>query len=96
LRYRAASFFGRLYASEILMGMRTEDEEREIVQTESEVIESKPATKAAASLVNEKIKAKKAVKQETIKEEIINDEPSSDPVTEPENSSGEHESSPHF
>lgn len=31
LRYRAATLFGRLYAPEILMGMRTEDELQDIV-----------------------------------------------------------------
>lgn len=31
LRYRAATFFGRLYAPEILMGMRTEDESHDMV-----------------------------------------------------------------
>lgn len=30
LRYRAAAFFGRLYAPQILMGMATEDESRDI------------------------------------------------------------------
>ncbi len=30
LRYRAAAFFGRLYAPEILMGMQSEDEMREV------------------------------------------------------------------
>lgn len=31
LRYRAATFFGRLYAPDILMGMRSEDEARDII-----------------------------------------------------------------
>lgn len=31
LRYRSASFFGRLYAPEILMGMRSEDESAEMI-----------------------------------------------------------------
>lgn len=32
LRYRAATFFGRLYAPEILMGMQTQDELHDVVQ----------------------------------------------------------------
>ena len=45
LRYRAAAFFGRLYAPEILMGMRTDDEAVDISPT---IIDVTPeATKAA-------------------------------------------------
>lgn len=33
-RYRAASFFGRLYAPELLMGLRTEEETREVIDAE--------------------------------------------------------------
>lgn len=36
IRYRSASFFGRLNAPEILMGIRTEDENREIIEAERE------------------------------------------------------------
>lgn len=32
LRYRTATFFGRLYAPEILMGMRTEDELKDVIE----------------------------------------------------------------
>ncbi|MGZ6369961.1 MAG: hypothetical protein ACXWPM_04400 [Bdellovibrionota bacterium] len=56
LRYRAATFFGRLYAPEILLGMKTDDEEREIVDVKSEVAD---AGSAAANL-NKKIRAKKS------------------------------------
>ena len=31
LRYRAASFFGRIYAPELLMGLRSEEEERDFI-----------------------------------------------------------------
>jgi len=34
LRYRAASFFGKLYAPEILMGMSTSDELHDIIEGE--------------------------------------------------------------
>lgn len=36
LRYRAATFFGRLYAPQILMGMRTEEEARDIIDVTPE------------------------------------------------------------
>lgn len=36
LRYRAASFFGRLYCPEILMGIRSEDETRDIINLEAD------------------------------------------------------------
>ena len=35
MRYRAATFFGRLYAPEILMGMKTSDEIHDTYETES-------------------------------------------------------------
>ncbi|MCB5286028.1 MAG: hypothetical protein LHW45_10650 [Candidatus Cloacimonetes bacterium] len=37
LRYRAATFFGRLYAPQILMGMRSDDEIRDIIDITPEV-----------------------------------------------------------
>ena len=43
LRYRAATFFGRLYAPEILMGMKTEDELRDVIDVDTTV--SEPASK---------------------------------------------------
>lgn len=50
LRYRAASFFGRLYAPEILMGMQSVDEVEDMVDV------TPPAPSAAADL-NAAIKA---------------------------------------
>jgi hypothetical protein len=48
LKYRAAAFFGRLYAPEVLMGM----------QTSEEVIDITPIQPASVDAINEKIKAK--------------------------------------
>ena len=48
LKYRAAAFFGRLYAPEVLMGM----------QTSEEVIDITPIQPPAVDAINEKIKAK--------------------------------------
>lgn len=46
LRYRAAAFFGRIYAPELLMGLRSADEEQEsiIIEHEPEIIPPKPVS----------------------------------------------------
>jgi hypothetical protein len=62
IRYRAAAFFGRLYAPEILLGMRTEEEERDIIDVTPRVVDTKPSEAAAA--VNEKIRARRGVKKD--------------------------------
>jgi hypothetical protein len=46
LRYRAAKFFGNLYAPDILMGMQSADERADIIEGEFSVVEQ-PAAKAA-------------------------------------------------
>lgn len=79
LRYRSAAFFGRLYASEILMGMRSDDEERDIIAVESEVIETKEATTKAAEVLNQKIK-KTAVKKAAPQEVVIQPQPETSEV----------------
>ena len=48
LKYRAAAFFGRLYAPEVLMGM----------QTTEEIVDITPLQPASVDAINEKIKAK--------------------------------------
>jgi hypothetical protein len=48
LKYRAAAFFGRLYAPEVLMGM----------QTSEEVIDITPMQPASVDAINEKINPK--------------------------------------
>jgi hypothetical protein len=56
LRYRAAAFFGRLYAPEILMGMHTEEE---VVDFGDKVIDVTPANPDSSSIIdniNSKIK----------------------------------------
>ncbi|ENX55728.1 MULTISPECIES: hypothetical protein [Acinetobacter] len=42
LRYRAASFFGRVYAPELLMGLKSEEEERDLIDVtpEQEVVKN--------------------------------------------------------
>jgi hypothetical protein len=64
LRYRAATLFGRLYAPEILMGMRAYEEVIDIEGEEviSETVQTKTEGKAAA--LKEKIKNTKSKKDE--------------------------------
>jgi len=64
LMYRAAAFFSRIYCSDILMGMRTDDEMQDIVETETinaEVISSTPVNDPASKAANitEKVKGAK-------------------------------------
>ena len=58
LRYRSAAFFGRLYAPDILMGMQSDDEIKDVTPE----TEKKPSS---VSGLNEKIQAKKVNKQQT-------------------------------
>lgn len=63
IRYRAAAFFGRLYAPDILLGMRTDDEEREIIDiTPGQTKQETPPP--AAKTINEQI-AKKSKQAKT-------------------------------
>jgi hypothetical protein len=57
LRYRAAAFFGRLYAPEILFGMRTEEEEREVIDVTNSSVVTPQADQAAE--INKKIRNRK-------------------------------------
>lgn len=61
LRYRSAAFFGRLYAPEILLGMRTDDEEREIIDVSAQTTQE---SKAPAQSINDRIKARKKAPEE--------------------------------
>lgn len=56
LRYRAAAFFGRLYAPEILMGMRSDEEVRDII----DITPEETQTVGTAEEVNKKIRGRKA------------------------------------
>lgn len=47
-RYRAASYWAKVYAPELLMGMQTEEEVRDIVTTAAPAIPSAPIEQAAA------------------------------------------------
>ena len=59
LRYRAATLFGRLYAADVLMGMHTEDEVRDIEDTEA--VEQPNAVKSMADKVRAAMASKAKV-----------------------------------
>lgn len=56
LRYRAATFFGRLYASDVLLGMQTDDELRDVTPPGS----FRAAAPSAVEKVNSKVRSKRA------------------------------------
>ena len=66
LRYRAATFFTRLYAPEITMGIKTEDE---VIDIESSVVVEQP--KSAAALFGKP--AKKLIEEKTEPAEPVKD-----------------------
>jgi hypothetical protein len=91
LRYRAAAFFGRLYAPEILMGMHTEDEAQDMSATGAPVLvepvtqaptQAKPAESAVveAEPAEAKPQRKPKPKPDTAKPEP---KPAADPPPEP-------------
>lgn len=88
LRYRAASFFGKLYAPEILMGMKSEDE----VIDGARDVSPDPAPVQAVASVNEKIKAKKATKK--TEPVTIEHEPIAVTVADPEPAAPAPETAP--
>lgn len=62
LRYRAASFFGRLYAPDVLLGMSSEDEVRDVTPQES-TTEVASVDSLNAKIRSRKTQAYKAVKK---------------------------------
>lgn len=64
LRYRAATFFGRLYAPEILMGMKTQEESEDMID-----VTPKPESPVLAN-INDAIKAKKQPAAALIEDEV--------------------------
>lgn len=94
LRYRAASFFGRLYAPELLMGLRTVEEVHDI-------IDISPETGDVLSVTTDSLRADmKAIPGETIDvetgevrpaetvqeapQEAVNADPATEPAPEPQ------------
>lgn len=54
LRYRAAAFFGRLYAPDLLMGMQTQEEVMDVGQHEEKVIPHAQGVQGAKALLGAK------------------------------------------
>ena len=71
LRYRAAAFFGRLYAPDVLMGMHTAEEVQDIGYTTVSESASNPV-----SILNERLKPEEAVTEEAtvVQEEQAEDD----------------------
>ena len=78
LTYRAATFFGRVHCPDLLMGIKADDEVRDVVDVKSEVA---PAVDA----LNAKIKAKKtepAPMAPALEPEVLAPEDAADPSDE--------------
>lgn len=68
LRYRAASFFGRLYAPDVLLGMHSEDEVMDFVSPEA----APPVKKGSVlSELNKQVKAPKTETPEVLEAEVM-------------------------
>ena len=75
LRYRAATFFGRLYAPEVLNGMRTVDEIRDIHTDEEEAVKLEIDQNANSE----------AIDIEPEPESVVEPKPESEPSPKPTN-----------
>lgn len=69
LRYRSASFFGRIYAPEILMGLRSVEEENEIIDVTPVVSEEKEDT--SKDLKERILKAKTPDELKALHDEVL-------------------------
>lgn len=58
LRYRAAAFFGRLYAPDILMGMQSDDEVIDVTPTSNDKVEDNTTVQSAKRKIGVKVKAR--------------------------------------
>lgn len=58
IRYRAAAFFGRLYAPDILMGLRSDEEERDVIDI-TPTASTGPAPTETAAAINERAKQRR-------------------------------------
>jgi hypothetical protein len=92
LRYRSASFFGSLYAPEILMGMQTVDEVADIIDVTPTFVETRPISpesiqeqSASVADINAKIQESKKKRQP----KTTQTEPKEQPVATVENVTSE-------
>jgi hypothetical protein len=66
IRYRAAAFFGRLYAPDVLMGMSSEDELRDVTPVDTATGPTSDVVGSLNSKIGKTDGAKKAVKKPTV------------------------------
>jgi hypothetical protein len=59
LQYRAAAFFGRLYVPDVLMGMQSDDELRDVTPDQEPSPSQSTPTANAADAINKKVKSAK-------------------------------------
>jgi hypothetical protein len=71
LQYRAASFFGRLYVPDLLMGMQSEDEIRDVTPDASPAPTGSDTLKDLNSKIDKTAKGKKPVKAEPKPVQVI-------------------------
>ncbi len=75
LRYRAATFFGRIYAPEVLMGMSTMEELADVVDIEPAIPEGmQEKTESKKDALKEKLKAKKQDIQKPVPDPALDDD----------------------
>lgn len=72
LRYRAASFFGRIYAPEILMGLRSDDEERDMIDVTPSNNVTTVIPKTSTSELKQRILAAKQLDELEVIESEVN------------------------
>jgi hypothetical protein len=71
LRYRAAAFFGRLYAPDVLMGMHTAEEVQDTFGNDYVNAPSQASAPSPVEALNSKVKSKRKEEPESPKEVII-------------------------
>jgi len=52
MRYRAAAFFGRLYAPEVLMGLQSREEVEDVIETTGKAVDSKSKAEGLSSILS--------------------------------------------
>ena len=84
LRYRAATFFARLYAPEVLLGMQTHEEylDAEVVPTPTPAVEKVPAATGIEAL-KAKMAAARGIPAEERDDEVVVDPPEPPPPEPP-------------
>ena len=88
LRYRAAAFFGRLYAPDVLMGMQTAEEVQDVHSNEFVNTKSQAPAPSPVEIINQSLKSKTPSATESEAVEVIQEE-EEEAVSEAEQSAPE-------